>query len=108
MALRAFASVRMQLFPGVGIEMSSRTENTARATRVGAGIDWTRPSPFGSIDAFVVSHWSVFWVISTTKQGGPEHLMARVSRDRTVPQLSPATVTRHTLAVGIVNPFNKA
>src|SRR5713226_5924047 len=102
MALRAFANVRMQLFPAV--EMVRTTETTARATRVGAGIDRTRPSPFGSIDAFVVSHCRVFSAISTTIQGGAEHRIARESRDRTALQLSPDTVTRHTLAVEIVKP----
>src|SRR5258708_23252100 len=108
MALRSFASVRMQLVRGgVGV-MSKIIATTERATRVGVGIDLILPRPLGSHDAFVLSHWKVSWVISVTIQGGVEHTIGRASSARTGPQLSPLAVTRHVLAIGIVKSFNDA
>jgi hypothetical protein len=84
-------------------------ETMARATRVGVGIAWTLPTcPVGCNDAFVVDHSAVFCVISTTIHGLCAHTIGRESRDRTVLQLSPLDVTRHTFEVGIVKPFKDA
>src|SRR6516165_7983006 len=105
-ALFAFARARMQSAPlVVTVFVACGSETTARAMRVGVGIDWTGEDDPGSSDAFVVSHCAVFCVISTTTQGGVLQIIARESRDRTVPQLSPLDVTRHTFEVGIVNPL---
>src|SRR6267154_5017516 len=103
MALRSFASARIQLvLPGGGVVMSKMIATTERATRVGVGIDLILPRPFGSHDAFVLSHWKVSWVISTTIQGGVEHTIGRASSARIGPQSSPLDVMRHGLAIGTV------
>src|SRR6266550_397989 len=109
MALRAFASVRIQLCPcGVLAANLSTTETTERSTSIGVGIGLIVPRLFGSNDAGVLSHWNVSWVISTTTQGGAEHMIGRASTARTGPQLSLLNVMRQVFATGIVKPFNPA
>ena len=103
----------MQLFPivVVVVVVVRVIETTERARIVGVGMGWTdevAPDAAGLIETCVVSQAKVFCVISTTIQGGAEHIMGLESRLRTVLQLSPLAVIRHTLALGIVNPFNKA
>jgi hypothetical protein len=108
MALRPFASVMMQLLPiGCAAERVSTTETTARAPMFVPEIACTlRVFPIGVTDNFLVSHVVVFWVISTTMQGGALQTIGRVSTDCAVqPALKPPAVWRHTFVVGIVNPL---
>src|SRR5205823_11980407 len=90
MALRAFASVRMQLVPRGGMAVVMILIATIeRATSVGVGIGLIIPRLSGSNDAFVLSHCKVSWVISTTTQGGVEQWIGRASTALTGSQLSP-------------------